>query len=106
SDTPEPQRAVNTPTMEPTSTPEPTLVEPPTHAPTAMQPPTALPTHAPTKAPTAIPPTLVPPPADVPVPVSFHASGYKWVPQTWNNCGPANLTQALQPFGWKNDQKE
>jgi tetratricopeptide (TPR) repeat protein len=41
----------------------------------------------------------------VPLPASFHATGYKWVPQTWNNCGPANLTQALEPFGWQQDQK-
>ena len=26
------------------------------------------------------------------------------MPQDWNACGPANLTQALQFYGWKGDQ--
>src|SRR5581483_1478049 len=55
---------------------------------------------------TLVPTRVEPPTATaVPLPVSFHATGYKWVPQTWNNCGPANLTQALEPFGWQQDQK-
>jgi tetratricopeptide (TPR) repeat protein len=38
------------------------------------------------------------------LPGRYHASGYKWIPQTWNNCGPANVAQALEPFGWPGDQ--
>ena len=27
------------------------------------------------------------------------------MPQEWNNCGPANITQALSFYGWQEDQK-
>ena len=30
--------------------------------------------------------------------------GIRHVKQTWNNCGPANLTMALSFFGWTQDQ--
>ncbi len=97
SDTPEPPRVVSTPTQEASPTTEPSL-EP-------SQPPTQPPVQ-PTRVPPTLVPSPVPPTPTAPLPVSYHASGYKWVPQTWNNCGPANLTQALQPFGWKGDQKD
>jgi tetratricopeptide (TPR) repeat protein len=64
-------------------------------------------TSIPTVTPPAPTPTAVPPATVVPVmplPVSFHGTGYSWVPQTWNNCGPANLAQALEPFQWQGDQ--
>ncbi len=51
-----------------------------------------------------LPPTLAP--TLIPVPTSFHSDGFKWVPQGWNNCGPANLTQALQYYSWKGTQDE
>ncbi len=51
-------------------------------------------------------PTEIPSPTPIIVPLSFHSNGYKWVPQTWNNCGAANLTQAMQPFGWQGTQAE
>src|SRR5262249_44396309 len=47
-----------------------------------------------------------PSPTTVPVPASFHSLGFKWVPQGWNNCGPANLTQALQYYGWNGNQDD
>ncbi len=51
-------------------------------------------------------PTEVPTPTEIPVPRSFHNTSFHLVPQDWNACGPANLTQALQYYGWKGDQKE
>ncbi len=63
-------------------------------------------------APTVKPPTAVPalptraPSTDIPLPPSLHLSGYSWVPQTWNNCGPANLTQVLNAYGVATTQKE
>jgi hypothetical protein len=60
-----------------------------------------------TRVPSATPsasPTITPVPTVPPAPASYHATGYTWIPQTWNNCGPANLTQALQPFGWPGNQ--
>lgn len=44
-------------------------------------------------------PTLRPTVAFDPLPVQFHVQGAKWVPQTWNNCGPANLSQAAHLLG-------
>ncbi len=86
-----------TPTNTPTDTPSLTATFTPTLS--ATPPPTN--THVPTATATA---TFTP--TVVPLPTSFHSDGYKWIPQTWNNCGPANLTQALQPFGWKGNQAE
>ncbi len=90
--------------MTPTVTPTSTATASPTASatPSAAAPSTN--THVPTVAPSSTPsstPTSTPLPT---LPVSYHASGYKWIPQTWNNCGPANLTQALEPFGWPGDQ--
>lgn len=52
------------------------------------------------------PPTEVPMPSEVPVPRAFHSTSFRLVPQDWNSCGPANLTQALQYYGWKGAQKD
>ncbi|HRE49441.1 MAG TPA: tetratricopeptide repeat protein [Aggregatilineales bacterium] len=60
-----------------------------------LPPPTA--TFAPT-----LPP--LPPPTFIPVPAYYQASGYKFVKQKWNTCGPANLTQALNYLGWTGGQ--
>lgn len=38
------------------------------------------------------------------IPSSARVDGIRHVPQTWNNCGPANLTQVLSHFGWDFDQ--
>ncbi len=30
--------------------------------------------------------------------------GFTYAKQTWNNCGPANITMALSYYGWRDDQ--
>ncbi len=95
----------------------------PTATPTIQPTQTALPTE------TALPPTLTPvpltptpteaarPPDPSPEAVlntantqntvtrsSARLSGFRHQRQTWNNCGPANITMALSFYGWQNDQ--
>lgn len=67
--------------------------------------PTPPPTFGPQPTPTATP-TLPPPPTPtvIPVPSSWQATGYRFVRQQWNTCGPANLTQALNYMGWNGSQ--
>lgn len=71
----------------------------PTFQPSAtLQPsPTSLPTATPTDIPTATLP---------PIPVSYHENGIKVVLQGWNDCGPANITQALEYYGWTGTQDD
>ena len=38
-------------------------------------------------------------------PVSKVLGGFTYVKQTWNNCGPANITMALSYYGWKDGQE-
>jgi hypothetical protein len=38
------------------------------------------------------------------IPRFAHLSGFTVVQQTWNNCGPANITMALSYYGWQQDQ--
>jgi hypothetical protein len=38
-------------------------------------------------------------------PLSAHLYGFTVVKQTWNNCGPANITMALSYYGWKQGQE-
>lgn len=89
----------------------------PSATPTATLPPTA----------TSVPPTATPYPTEIipteaPVsqtgqdgalvavsavssrPSSERMFGIRHVKQTWNNCGPANITMALSFFGWTEDQ--
>lgn len=89
----------------------------PSATPTATLPPTATP----------VPPTFTPYPTEVvPTqegqaqtgqgsllavsavvpsrPSAERLYGIRHVKQTWNNCGPANLTMALSFFGWTQDQ--
>ncbi|MFQ5436630.1 MAG: C39 family peptidase [Anaerolineae bacterium] len=79
---------------------EPTAV-PPTATPIPTQPPTATPmtdtavTPEPTPSPTPIPPT----PTAVPLPSRVVLEGLGVVKQTFNSCGPANLTQVLNFYG-------
>jgi tetratricopeptide (TPR) repeat protein len=68
--------------------------------------PTPVIAETPQPTPTFAPPTDVPTPTNIPVPRSFHSTNFHLVSQDWNSCGPANLTQALQYYGWKGDQKE
>lgn len=81
--TPIPQSNVATPTFEPSATPLPS--------------PTGLPTELPTEPPTA---------TQIPIPSVYHAVGFKRVSQAWNDCGPANLTQALQYYGWSGTEDD
>lgn len=100
------------PTFEPTATPEIVATEVPTEvfteAPTPV-PPTEAPTVAPTDE-AAVPgnTTAV---SDTstnvtypPRPSSMRLTGFNHQQQTWNNCGPANITMALSFYGWQNDQ--
>ncbi|MEP7289781.1 MAG: C39 family peptidase [Chloroflexota bacterium] len=61
---------------------------------------------SPTPPPDNPPATALPPATVIPAPISFHNSSFEWVPQGWNNCGPANLTQALKYYGWQGKQDE
>ncbi len=81
------------------STPVPTL-PPATHAPT--------PTHAPTK-PTPTPiPSPTPTVAPTALPDSSILENPTYVDQfnRWNYCGPANLTMALNFWGWDGDRDD
>ena len=91
---------VSTPTVEiPTATM--ISASSPTVVPPTLVVATAAPTIASTTVPTVSLPTELPPP-----PVSFHLTQYSWIPQTWNNCGPANLTQVLNHYGLNTTQKQ
>ncbi len=61
--------------------------------------------------PTAVPTQMEAFPTDNPaqslavsLPPSAHIYGLRHQQQTWNNCGPANITQALSAYGWQEDQ--
>lgn len=102
------------PTLQPTEAAVLITIEPsatPTHTP----PPTATPTEPPS--PTPLPPTAVIEPVSgnlvnisqstisIPeIPASARMFGFVYAKQTWNNCGPANLTMALSYYGWQRDQ--
>ena len=66
-------------------------------------PPVFEPLPSPTPTPTLPPP---PTPTTIPIPSSYQATGYRFVRQQWNTCGPANLTQALNYMGWSGTQAE
>lgn len=64
---------------------------------------------------TAIPPTMAQPTpvteaAEIqtvnisPPPASHRNYGFQYVTQTWNNCGPANVTMSLSYYGWEEPQ--
>lgn len=50
-------------------------------------------------------PTLPPPPITLEptssTPSTAYLTGFRYVTQTWNNCGPATITMALSYFGWQ-----
>jgi len=95
-----------------TNTPEPTQMASATFTATASPTATATFTTTPTATAsftpsfTPVPPTPLPTlaPTLFPIPATLRLTGIEWVPQTWNNCGPANLVQAMQFLGWKDDQ--
>ena len=94
--------------------------------------PTLTPTLPPTPTPTSAPPTAAPNPIALTsfgvsvaqaealpeeeqvaqqspvqsVPSDHRLYGIRHIQQTWNNCGPANVTMALSFFGWQSDQEE
>jgi tetratricopeptide (TPR) repeat protein len=47
-----------------------------------------------------------PAPTEILAPRSFQNTSFELVPQDWNSCGPANLTQALHYYGWQGAQKD
>lgn len=103
--------AAPTPTLEPTATA--TLLPTETAAATVTPspiPPTETPLP-PTAAPTEA--AVLPAPTSAPVaessapfslPLAARMYGFQHQQQTWNNCGPANVTMALSFFGWREDQ--
>lgn len=106
--TPEPDAA--TPTLEITPTPEPTVVTPqPTPQPTLATPePTPQTQSEPRDVATANQQTIAQPaPTESPIslPINARMSGFRFEQQTWNNCGPANVTMALSYYGWQQNQE-
>jgi tetratricopeptide (TPR) repeat protein len=115
-----PEQLLAAPLVRPTITLTPT--EAATEVPTATESievaasPTTAPTDSASPTPTATepPPTLVPASQSntssqigvqtVSLPASARMYGFTQLKQTWNNCGPANLTQALSYYGWTHDQ--
>lgn len=103
------------------ATSEPTVVEAAPIVPTATatSEPTQTPTQAPTTAATLAPTATMQPPtqaaivptqdpsvasvsSSLPVRPAYNwLTGFTYVKQDWNNCGPANITMALSYFGWK-----
>jgi tetratricopeptide (TPR) repeat protein len=45
-------------------------------------------------------------PTDMPLPLQFSLGGFTVVPQGWNDCGPANLTQVLNGYGLNTTQEK
>lgn len=84
-----------------TAVPEPTATVKPTEAPTTA--PAADATPLPTNTPVPTP-TITPTPE--PLPVSHILDGMGVIRQTFNNCGPANLTQTLNFLGYDITQEE
>ena len=98
-----------TPTHTPTWTPTETATITPSPTPTqTLTVPTATP--SPSETPTPIPATPTPiPPTPTrdlpPIPVAFRLNGLTWEPQRFNNCGPANLVQAMRYYRWRDTQQ-
>lgn len=117
SPTPEPATDANAtaepsiePTIEETDAPEATATLAPTDEPTAQ--PTSEPTQSSEGVPTAQaesvqaqPTTAVETVNESPIiPRTVRLTGFNYQKQTWNNCGPANITMALSYYGWEQDQ--
>ena len=88
--------------VEASATLQPTSTLPPTATPT-VDPPTA--TSAPTEAAALAEQPVNAISVSVPDrPATELLGGFTYVKQTWNNCGPANITMALSYYGWQDDQ--
>lgn len=97
---------ITQPTKEPTAIPEPTL-EPTQETAVSEEPATDEETEAPTPEPTNTPePTATPFPTAVPLPAAHSLDGMGVIKQSFNNCGPANLTQVLNWYGNDITQEE
>ena len=81
-----------------TATSAPTITSSPTQTAT-NPPPTGTPTTTPTQTPTN---TSTPTPTAIPPKVALTSFTHEW--QTFNNCGPANLSMALSYWGWSGNQ--
>lgn len=79
-------------TLVPRLTPSPTITP-------TIPGPTDTPLPSPTPA-----PTLTPTPTPTPIPESVILEGIRHEYQTFNNCGPANLSMALSYWGWQGNQ--
>lgn len=74
---------------------------------TAVDPPTATETAQATATATPIPPTATPSPTPTsPPPPSAHIDGLRIIAQSFNNCGPANLTMLLNFYGHDDRQAD
>lgn len=101
--TPTSEPPTATPTLEATATTEPTAQPTQEAAAPNTDTTTATDTTAANIAATAEP-TQSPQSALPPIPSSARLNGFIHQQQTWNNCGPANITMALSYYGWQNDQ--
>lgn len=100
SSSPSPTAATLEPTEEPTAEPSPIAATPVS---------TSAPTVEPSQAPTELPTSSVEVPQSTPdnsivIPRTVRLTGFNYQRQTWNNCGPANVTMALSFYGWQQDQ--
>ena len=77
----------------------PTATEPP---PTATLVPSPTPTNYIPPTPTV---TATSTPSPTPIPAAAQLEGVRYERQSFNNCGPANLSMALSFWGWDGDQK-
>ena len=97
---------IASPTQEPTTVPEPTA-EPTQETAVSEESVTTAETEEVSPEPTNTPqPTATPLPTAVPLPVSHSLDGMGAVKQSFNNCGPANLTQVLNWYGNDITQEE
>lgn len=99
----------------PTATSAAAIVLAPSATPIATQTATLAPTIPPTA--TSLPPTAVVQdvnvsiagvavdPSQQTIPPTARLGGFTHVKQTWNNCGPANITMALSFYGWRDGQE-
>ncbi len=84
----------------------PSTTEAPTSTPTVEPSATAVAAAPPTEV--ALVPTTPPETISNPVPSrpeSVRLYSFRHIKQTWNNCGPANITMALSYYGWQDGQE-
>jgi hypothetical protein len=92
-----PETEAATATNSPTPTPEASPTAEATQS-------AAVPTSEPTAAVEAFPTDAPNAALAISLPQSAFIYGLRHEQQTWNNCGPANITMALSAYGWQEDQ--